>query len=333
MAFFHLILLTILYETLAHGNPCIETRGAFDIGSRRTKFQLAQVDICKGEIRKVLIDESTSVPYADDALHNDMKLSEKIQTTGIGAIRNYVNRSKPHRPKLFQGVATSIFRNAKNGPQYIEMIQQRFPIKVKVIDQNFEGQLALRSAELLLSKKPDIVWDIGGGSMQVVYPSQKQLAKVSGCRCGSVEFHEYLLKKMGRTNQSINPIKQENIEKARAFTQAFLKERGLDTKLPQLGQDVVGIGGVLGKGIPEQTNTHSQTIEIISKTLSNRINLSNAELGGKYAETAISNLLLVEQTMKALKISKFRSLEANLTGPLLVDSFNDKPVNRGPSPK
>ena len=72
---------------------CLETRGAIDIGSRRTKFKLAQIDICKDRILKVYLHYTRSIAYAEDALANQMELSDKTMMAGRDTIQGLLKKS------------------------------------------------------------------------------------------------------------------------------------------------------------------------------------------------------------------------------------------------
>ncbi|MBE8222171.1 MAG: hypothetical protein HAW60_05530, partial [Bdellovibrionales bacterium] len=44
---------------------CVYVKGGFDLGSGSTKFRVAKVDVCRGKILKVFLDQSVLVAYKE----------------------------------------------------------------------------------------------------------------------------------------------------------------------------------------------------------------------------------------------------------------------------
>jgi exopolyphosphatase/guanosine-5'-triphosphate,3'-diphosphate pyrophosphatase len=56
----------------------------------------------------------------------------------------------------------------------------------------------------------------------------------------------------------------------------------------------------------------------VKKALTTKGELTDSEIGGKYAATDVSNLALVLGFMKELKIDKIRTLKANMAHGILI---------------
>jgi exopolyphosphatase/guanosine-5'-triphosphate,3'-diphosphate pyrophosphatase len=72
--------------------------------------------------------------------------------------------------------ATSAIRNAENGREFVKEIQNRFDLKVNVIDGNHEAQLIYEGIKFSGSLNEDTVlmMDIGGGSVEFIIGNEKE---------------------------------------------------------------------------------------------------------------------------------------------------------------
>ena len=71
----------------------------------------------------------------------------------------------------WNGIATAVFRKAKNGPDFISRMYSQHSLPIGIVNQKLEGQLGFLSAQAVapghLDSKNIISWDLGGGSFQL----------------------------------------------------------------------------------------------------------------------------------------------------------------------
>ncbi len=91
-------------------------------------------------------------------------------------------------------------------------------------------------------------------------------------------------------------------------------------KLADSRTRVYGIGGVHSYSISKQVNMPVYNLNSVKEALNNSYNLSDAEIGGEYAETEVSNLILVAGFLKNLNISQVFSLDISMVNGLLVSN-------------
>ena len=86
---------------------------------------------------------------------------------------------------------------------------------------------------------------------------------------------------------------------------------------------VVGIGGVLNGSIKGQTRVkESFRLRDVRTAITKRLNLTDEEIGGEYASTDLSNLIMVDGYMEYLGISEVHPLDVDMTdGVLISPSF------------
>lgn len=98
-------------------------------------------------------------------------------TRGMNAIDRHLQTIREYRSERTFAFATSAIRSARNGEQFVKMIQQKFNLDVEVINGDREAELVyygVRQAVPLNSEKV-LILDIGGGSNEFVIANQEQI--------------------------------------------------------------------------------------------------------------------------------------------------------------
>jgi exopolyphosphatase/guanosine-5'-triphosphate,3'-diphosphate pyrophosphatase len=316
--------LAFFISTSAFAKTCEEVRMGLDIGSGSTKIMVAKVDFCKNKILQVLYNDQRSVSYNEDLEKNaDGKLSPAIIETGLKTLKDMIAKAKTFKPKRNYGVATSVFRKAINGTDVIKTFARKLNLRLEVISQQTEAQLAYYSVLALLDEKvvdpkKVVIWDIGGGSMQIfsMTDAKKPLTYLGDL--ASVTFKnmiiEVLQSKSLDETTSPNPIGDKR-EQVVALARSYSKLH-VPTDLKTLIKDrvVIGVGGVHGFSIKNQLQLKDPiyTLDEITKAGKGQSLKSDKDLEGDYRATDVSNLLLVQGFMEGLGIKEVRVMNANL---------------------
>lgn len=299
---------------------CTVTRAAYDIGSDGTKFMLARVNLCQGVIEQVLLQESIPVAYRDDLYQSpDKGFSPHIRRVGLQALSDAKLKMESQASSISQhcAIATASFRAATNASDYINEISHNVDVQVVTLSQHDEGKLAFYS---VLSKMPAVdpasimVWDIGGGSMQLTTLDPKGEWHVLGTELASRSFLRLLLERvLAEPSEAITPDK---ITKALALA-------NLELPFETLGQplEVIGIGSVHNKIIQPLCQSMSPshvdyyTVQDLENVMSGFLyqrSLDKTEL------LKFSNVILVYASLKKLGITQVRTLgTSNVEGLLL----------------
>lgn len=302
----------------------------FDIGSGSTKVMVAKVDFCQNKVLQVLYNDSRAIQYNEDLEKNaDGNLSPAIIEKGMGAIKEMMAKGKTFKPKRSYGVATSVFRKAKNGTDIIKTFARKLNLKLEVISQDTEALLAYLSVISLVDEnsvgtKNIVVWDIGGGSMQIfTLDANKKPVRYLG-DLASVTFKnmivEVLQSKNIETTNTPNPIgdkREQSIALARSYSRLHVP-----SELKALIKDrvVIGVGGVHGQSLKNQLQLTEMkyTVEDLDKLGKTQVLKSDKELQGDYRSTDVSNILLVEGFMEGLGIKEVKVMSINLIQGVLL---------------
>ena len=321
-------ILLFFWISLAFGNECEVKRAAFDIGSGATKMKVATVDICLDKIVKMLAEDSVPVPFKEDLQKSAQnKLSAGVIKQGILALRKLKQKAQSVGATEFYASATSAFRTASNGEEAIKTFSKETQIQIFLINQKLEGKLGFAAASSVSPNPMDktIVWDIGGGSMQIVAEGKNGLEVYEG-KIASVSFKDHIVEVIEkRTNVTTpNPINKTHYDQAyhdARVVAKFAVPPELKEKIKAKDYVVVGIGGVhshsIGKRIGVK-NKESYTSQRLEATLPSLLNMTDEALESPYAATEVSNMILVKAFMDELAIEKVVVGEINLADGLLL---------------
>lgn len=152
---------------------CSEARSVLGLGSGSTRLRTWVVNRCIGELRHQLAADQVPVLYKKDLSREGAqeKFSDEIQKFGLQAIQDLLARrtSVARAATEIRGVATEAFRKAKNSGEYFSTIEQDTGVRIRLIDQEEEGNRAARAvfARVPEGRATKILLDIGGGSSQL----------------------------------------------------------------------------------------------------------------------------------------------------------------------
>lgn len=336
-------------------NPCLKRRGAIDIGSGSTKAFAAVVDVCSNPRRIVekLFDQKVKISFGESLEQSaEGTIAPEVLTDGAAKIATLAEAMAQQNLESITTIATAAFRKAKNGVEVAakissvvnarlkQMPEQKNSMKVQILSQVEEAELGAKSAlsnlSLTAAAAPVIVWDIGGGSMQMLAVAQTPSEVFTG-DLASVTFKNKVLAEIQRKppgdKTSPNPLKKD-AKKAVAMARTHAKSKvGAFFKNASKAR-WVGIGGVLAISVQKQvereglagrtsaqTGSHEGTFfteTALAKTLDKRASRTDKEIESEYKTTEVTNLALVLGYMQELKIDKVETVEASLTQGLLT---------------
>ncbi|QGY28829.1 Ppx/GppA phosphatase family protein [Pantoea cypripedii] len=326
------LLFVVALPSLAFAEDCWQTRAGIDMGSGTTKIAVTEVNICQHQLGKVLFEDQRPIGFNDALAHSgNNQLDEAIQQQGLHALQQLVTQAQRYHPQRISGVATAVFRSAGNGQAVIDRFNQQAGVQLKIISQQQEAELGFRSAKAALNdpKLRDedlLVWDIGGGSMQMTAWREQQGQAVSDVYQGklaSVTLKNFIVDvlKNQPSAASANPIGSW-----RPSVLRFVEFYAHNDVPAQIKQDlstrrVIGIGGVHGFSIKNQLKLkgHQYDLAALEQASKQQVWKGDSELSGDYRATDVSNLLLVEGYMRALGIKDVTVVKASLIQGVLLE--------------
>jgi exopolyphosphatase/guanosine-5'-triphosphate,3'-diphosphate pyrophosphatase len=344
-----MILTLLLSSVLAFSETAHEARAIVDLGSGTIKLGLFEVE--PGQKIVAEWPESVSAPLALEAQKTDdgaisadsqaeaLKILKTMRDKAIAAARAHGFKSIS-----LTVVGTHALRTATNKEAVIASFTKAgFP--TRAISQEEEARAGYHGVAAThmpdkCSMKSLVVWDVGGGSMQLTRDGRDKENFV-GLQIGAEGFKDKAmeLKKNPSPDPSCiasqdspNPLGKENLL---ALKTAAKREAAQVFKNKKIWPFtcVVGIGGVHTKAIESQINKNWAGIKscVCGQTACahERDSYTRKELGclsqvlaakndcdpaikGPYSKTSVTNLVLILGFMEKLNIEKVKTAAVNM---------------------
>lgn len=309
----------------------ISRHALYDLGSGSTKLTLIVTDSCK-ERPTILLKTSEKVDYKDDLLKTkNFELSESIQKKGIDALQKLKSEAEKFKAEFHRGIATAAFREAANSVLVLEDFKQNTGISIEIISQEKEAQLAYQAVRLYNSDPAILVWDMGGGSFQFTfYNSQKKEWDIYKGTLASMVFKDLVVHQVKKNsgqkaklnstaNQSPNPMTMGEIKVARRLVQKILKPDFEQSFLKRKSfTKVVGVEAVLNTSLKRHLRKSVYNVQDIDQWIAAHHKKTDAELEDIYSSTLVTNMILISEIMKLLRIDEIHTHEASLVEGLLL---------------
>jgi exopolyphosphatase/guanosine-5'-triphosphate,3'-diphosphate pyrophosphatase len=144
-----------------------------DIGTNSTRLLIA--DVGGGRVDEV--ERRTSVTNMGRGVdHSNLICSEAIEEV-CSVIADYKARYEELGADRVMAIATSAVRDAINGEAFIAELRERFDLDARLLTGEEEANLTYLGATAhRTGDEPTLVFDIGGGSTEIVVGAGNQVA-------------------------------------------------------------------------------------------------------------------------------------------------------------
>lgn len=304
----------------------VERRTAIDVGSGSMKVAIGDVETETNQVVAIVWESSFPVPYQASLNKSaDGTFDKETKELAIKTFKEIKEISDSFHSQKITAIATSAFRKANNGKKFVSEIQKQTEIKVSIIPQREEGQLAFFSALSTGAYNPQeiLVWDIGTGSVQMtVMSEEKEMIVYMGENMGSVAFMSYIIDTIQEKEgvETPNPLSDEDLKEADKYARSFARKA-----YPLIKQKIQNEVSILGAGrlfnhsvYPLASEGGVITRNGLRKFINDSLNKSDEELDNPYANVDVSNCILVLAIMKALHIHEIFPVETSTAKGMLI---------------
>jgi len=203
-----------------------------DIGSNSGRVVILELDRT-GHLR-LLAGSRAPLRLVHDVDEKE-RLSEEAMARTMEAVRDFHAIAVSAGAGRIVAVATAALRDAKNGKLLMDRIRRELGIRVDIIGGRDEARYGFAGAARGLAVSSGILFDLGGGSMQVSRFRNRRLGRAVSLPLGALRLNEHFLES--------DPPKAKEIRRLRDHVWKHLK-RG---RVGRLGrrEDLVGTGGTL----------------------------------------------------------------------------------------
>jgi exopolyphosphatase/guanosine-5'-triphosphate,3'-diphosphate pyrophosphatase len=203
-----------------------------DIGSNSGRVVVLEQDRA-GHLRLVTGTRAPLRLVRD--VDEQQSLSEEAMARTMEALRDFHAIAAGAGAKRIIAVATAAMRDAKNGALFMERVQRELGIRVDIIDGLEEGRYGFAGAVRGLPVSSGLLFDLGGGSMQVSHFRNRRLDRVTSLPLGALRLSETFL--------TSDPPRGKEVRRLRKHVEKHLAK----SRVPALGrrEHLLGTGGTL----------------------------------------------------------------------------------------
>lgn len=309
-----------------------EVRSAFDVGSGTTKLKVATVDTCRSLITGVHLNETRKLSIKEDVEKSPTKkISPELLTKAEKVFEELLHLANEKGGVRRRAVGTSGLRLASNAVEFTDRIKAQTGLEIQVISQDAEADLGYWSAlaqkfESSIDRDRILVWDIGGGSQQIVYRRESGGLARHLSAVASVSFKSLVLKEVKKSKvrklETPNPLTEKEANEALDVVKRLVEKETPQELKDFVGRGkvhVLGIGGVHFHSLRKGVGGNSKySRDDLRSAIAKAIGKTDAQIGGEYAATDVTNLILVLGYMEVLGINEVQALNINLTDGVLV---------------
>jgi len=162
---------------------------ALDVGSN--SFHLIVADVETGGHIHVLDRAKEMVRLGDSTLHQGV-IPPEVFRRGLDALRSLRRIADRHKADALVAVATSAVREAQNGGEFVRAARDEAGIDIRVIRGDEEARLIYLGARgsLDLGKRRVVLFDLGGGSLEIILADAQELYFSSSLKAGVIRLTE-----------------------------------------------------------------------------------------------------------------------------------------------
>ncbi len=143
------------------------TYAALDLGTNNCRLLIARPK----KVGFQVIDSFSRTVRLGEGLEKSGVLSEDAIDRTVDALQICSDKLRYRRVTKVRAIATQACRLAENGEQFIERVREETSIPLDIIRADEEAKLAVAGCSTLLDRSKDaaLIFDIGGGSTELVW--------------------------------------------------------------------------------------------------------------------------------------------------------------------
>jgi exopolyphosphatase/guanosine-5'-triphosphate,3'-diphosphate pyrophosphatase len=162
--------------SLAGRHPTAEQiYGALDLGTNNCRLLLARPS--RRGFR--VVDAFSRIIRLGEGVSHTGHLSEIAMNRTMEALKVCAGKLQRHDVTRTRLVATQACRVAANGPDFVARVKDSFDLDIEILTPEIEAHLAVAGCATLIDPSTDyvLVFDIGGGSSEIIWLDMTRLGK------------------------------------------------------------------------------------------------------------------------------------------------------------
>ena len=181
--------------------------GVIDIGTNSIHMILAEIG---SDFSYKVMDRFKDMVRLGDGTFTTRVLSDAAMVRGVDALRNLTTLARNKEFDRIVATATSAVREAKNGGEFLQMVEEQTGLEVQVITGKEEARLIYLGVRngMELSDDPSLIADVGGGSVEVIACNRKQMYFGRSLKLGTIRLKDLCVKQDPPTKGMIKELEK-----------------------------------------------------------------------------------------------------------------------------
>jgi exopolyphosphatase/guanosine-5'-triphosphate,3'-diphosphate pyrophosphatase len=195
-----------------------------DIGTNSTRLLIADVE--DGRVTDELERRST-ITRLGAGVDREGRLNSEAMERVYGTLDDYRKLIDEHGAERSLAVLTSAVRDAANGPEFAQTVQERYRLEPHILTGDEEARLTFLGATSERDpddQTPTLVFDIGGGSTELVVGTGIEMSFHVSTQTGVVRLTERHIHTDPPTDEEIEALADDTREILSARTPAELRQ-------------------------------------------------------------------------------------------------------------
>jgi exopolyphosphatase/guanosine-5'-triphosphate,3'-diphosphate pyrophosphatase len=203
-----------------------------DIGSNSGRVVAFEMDEA-GELR-ILASTRAALRLVRE-VDEGRRLSEEAMARAMEALHDFKAMAVGAGARRVAAVATAAMRDADNGPLFMARVHRELGLRTEIIDGEAEARFGFLGALHGLGVESGLLFDLGGGSLQVSRFEGRRLRRATSLPLGAL--------RMSRRFLESDPPRTAELRRLRAHVLKHLDRGGVLSL--RRGESLVGTGGTL----------------------------------------------------------------------------------------
>jgi exopolyphosphatase/guanosine-5'-triphosphate,3'-diphosphate pyrophosphatase len=275
--------------------------GVIDLGSNT--FHILIVNRNRDGSFEILFKERAFVGLAEDGIK---KLSDQAMERGLAALVNFSASLKQYDISQYSVIGTSALRSASNSSVFCQLVKERLGLEIEIIDGKREAELIFKGVSKLMVSydEPQIIMDVGGGSVEFILVENDELIWSASYDVGVGVLHNHIILSDPCTKEDIDEI-NKFINQELSSLEAIISNKPLGAIIGASGSFEV-IQSMNGAEVSSNSMTevrlgdfHSISQKIISSTFADRMKMDG--LPKSRVKLTVVAMILISRAIEIIK--------------------------------
>ncbi|MBS6339574.1 MULTISPECIES: Ppx/GppA phosphatase family protein [Eubacterium] len=276
-------------------------RAVIDIGTNSTRMLIFRKDK-KGQLFRV--NKSVRYTRMGQGVNKTKRLHPDAIKRNIEALEEYKNIAEDYEVKEMFIFGTSALRDAENSLEFIDLAAQKLGMKVEIISGEKEAEYGFIGVSQCFDEGL-LIFDIGGGSTELIYGQGRNLIKMKSLDIGSVRSTEAFIENDPPKEEELNRLNQnaaEALERALVDYEAYKPYKligigGTATTVSTIKQKLkIYDSEQVHQSVVTKTELESIIRNLSSKTIDERRQIVGLE--AKRADIIIAGTSILDNILK-----------------------------------